>query len=123
MPTDTEKAKIVAAIKDMEKQAADLTLELEREKEFNLAAWNEYGSELCANELIGNERRISEKIKTIKEKINLLNDFLTGKISVLEEETLRTSDRLCAIIITGHEKRRAEIKTRIENIAFIKSLL
>ena len=40
-----------------------------------------------------------------------------------QEETLRTSDRLCGVIIKDYEKRRAEIKTHLENISLIKSFL
>ncbi|MEK7198173.1 MAG: hypothetical protein AAB648_01775 [Patescibacteria group bacterium] len=40
-----------------------------------------------------------------------------------QEEALRTSDRLCGVIIKNYEKRRAEIETRLENISLIKSFL
>ena len=107
MPTETEKAKIIAAIEDLKRQIADLIFDLKRVDEFNLAAWAEYGDE------------IAEHQKTI----DLLNEFLAGHIGLSEEVDLRTSDNLCAVQIRMYEDRRTEIKARLEKIFLIKSFL
>lgn len=123
MPTDAEKEKITIATENFKRQIAELTNDHEREKSFNLAAWNEYGSELCANEMIAKELKIFEKIMAIQTTVDLLNDFLAGKISISEEETLRTADHLCTKIIKEHEDRKKKIKARLENISLVKSFL
>lgn len=130
MATDEVREKVISAIEIIKKQITGLECDYKVEKENNLAAWKEYGSELCANELIANESKIFEKILEAQKTLDLLNNFLAGKISFLETEALRTTDHTCTLIIKEHEaiireheNRKAQIKERLENIALIWSFL
>ena len=40
---------------------------LDDEESYNESAWNRYGSELCAGDMIGRERYLASKIKEFKE--------------------------------------------------------
>lgn len=71
-----------------------------------------------------------EKIKATQKTLDLLNDFLAGKISFLETEALSTTYRSCTliikeheVIIKEHENRKAQIKERLENIALLWSFI
>ncbi|KKS44398.1 hypothetical protein A2567_00765 [Candidatus Azambacteria bacterium RIFOXYD1_FULL_42_11] len=121
--SDVDKAKIIAAIENLKKKQADLRCDLKSMEEFNLAAWAEYGSELCPNEMAADERRISDEIKEFQKIIDLLGEFLAGHIKLSEEADLRISDNLCVVEIRMYEDRRAEIKARLEKISLIKSFL
>jgi len=50
------------------KEINELVQELKREKASNLAAWNMYGSELCAGDMSRKEKAIEDKIKELKEE-------------------------------------------------------
>lgn len=130
IPIDEVREKIISAVENMKKQITDLTDDYQKEIELNSVAWKEYGSELCANEMVANERKIFEKIAGVQKILDLLNDFLAGKISFSETEVLRTTDHSCTLIIKEHEaiireheNKRAQIKERLENIALLWSFL
>ncbi|MEK6826045.1 MAG: hypothetical protein AABX90_00275 [Nanoarchaeota archaeon] len=129
MLTDAEKEKIVTIIENMRKQISSLWGDYKREAESNLRA-KDYGSELYTNEMIDNMDMLFEKIIVAQKTIDLLIDFLAGKISISEEETLRVTDHSCTIVIKQHEAlikehedRRAQIKARLERISLMKSLM
>jgi len=44
----------------------ELISELKREKASNRSAWDTYGSELCAGEMINNERAIEDEIESLR---------------------------------------------------------
>lgn len=51
----------------MSEELQKLEKELEDLKESNLSSWNTYGSELCAGDMIRQERELEEKINELKE--------------------------------------------------------
>jgi len=54
----------------MSKRLEVLETALKNLKESNKAAWDMYGSELCAGDMIGQEKALEEKIKKLKEELN-----------------------------------------------------
>jgi len=48
------------------KEINELVQDLKREKSSNKAAWDQYGSELCAGDMIGGEKTIENKIKELR---------------------------------------------------------
>jgi hypothetical protein len=50
-----------------EQEIALLEDELRELQESNLAAWNMYGSELCADEMIAKEQRLRDKIQSLRD--------------------------------------------------------
>lgn len=53
----------------MSKRLEILEKALEELKESNRASWDMYGSELCAGDMIGQERALQEKIDKLKEEL------------------------------------------------------
>ena len=51
-----------------EKTIKELELELEKLKESNRAAWEQYGSELCAGDMSGKEQAIQDEINRLKKR-------------------------------------------------------
>ncbi len=54
----------------MSESIEDLESELEKLRESHRSLWDIYGSELCAGDMIGQERALVEKIKKLKEEEN-----------------------------------------------------
>jgi len=54
----------------MSKRLEVLESSLKSLRESNKAAWDMYGSELCAGDMIGQEKALEEKIKKLKEELN-----------------------------------------------------
>ena len=54
----------------MSKRLEVLETALENLRESNRSAWDMYGSELCAGDMIGQEKALEEKIKKLKEELN-----------------------------------------------------
>ncbi len=52
----------------MEKTLSELEKDLEDLKRMNKSAWETYGSELCAGDMIRQENKLEEQIKTLKEE-------------------------------------------------------
>jgi hypothetical protein len=53
----------------MSKRLEILEKALEELKESNRSSWDMYGSELCAGDMIGQERALQEKINKLKEEL------------------------------------------------------
>ena len=53
----------------MSKRLEILEKALEELKESNRSSWDMYGSELCAGDMIGQERALQEKIDKLKEEL------------------------------------------------------
>ena len=53
----------------MKKELKELETELKAMESFHSSIWNDYGSELCAGDMLGQEKRLREKIKELKRKI------------------------------------------------------
>lgn len=51
-----------------EKTIEELEQQLINLKELNKSAWNTYGSELCAGEMLKNERKLEKEIEELKIK-------------------------------------------------------
>ena len=54
----------------MSKRVEVLEAALEKVRESNRSLWDMYGSELCAGDMIGEERALEEQIKKLKEEEN-----------------------------------------------------
>ena len=78
MLLETRKVKILVKINELQKEKTELERKLREEKDFNIAAWKEYGSELCANSMIANEAVIAKKIADVAEKYNVKMVKVTG---------------------------------------------
>lgn len=55
--------------KAIKEEIKKLEKELKKLEEYNASAWQMYGSELCAGEMIGKENELENKIKKLKEKL------------------------------------------------------
>ena len=62
-------------MEEIEKQIEKLELELKELKESNLWAAEHYGSELCAGDMMGRERKLEEKIKKLKIQHSMENPY------------------------------------------------
>ena len=58
----------------MSKRLEILEQSLKKLREYNRSAWDTYGSELCAGEMIAEERALEEKIKKLKEELPFEED-------------------------------------------------
>ena len=63
----------------LERRVYELEQELGELKEYNRTLWNEYGSELCAGQMIKEVEALEERISKLKERIK------NGKI--IEKDT------------------------------------
>ena len=84
------KEEIIVLLRQKE---AELAEELRKMEEFHKAAWEQYGSELCAGEMLDNERKV---VKNIERNKKLLDYFNRRSVDDLEIrfflETIRESD-------------------------------
>ena len=62
------------------KTLEDLKKELEELRESNRGSWDTYGSELCAGDMIGQERYLEELIKQIENPTSLSNNEMIDKM-------------------------------------------
>src|SRR3989338_7948964 len=88
MLTETRKTKILIKIGELKKEKTELEQKLKEEKDFNIAAWNQYGSELCSASMVAKEAAIAKKIADIAEKIHILEQYLIGAFSASERTQL-----------------------------------
>jgi len=58
------------ATKSRELQLIELENELREMKDFHSSAWDTYGSELCAGDMIRQEKNLEEKIIKLKNEFN-----------------------------------------------------
>lgn len=55
--------------REIQKEIERLEKELQTEKDLNESAWNTWGSELCAGEMINRERVLEERIEHLKKSL------------------------------------------------------
>ena len=110
-------------IKELEKEVLVLKAELRSMESFNSAAWEMYGSELCAGEMTGNENKIRVKMDLIRCDIIYLRRFIEGRLDISREERLKTnSAQIDAQILTLQDSQRL-IDEELSEIAVVKTLL
>ncbi len=80
MLTEAQKEKIGQKIAQLKKAREEAEARLASERSFNISAWNEYGSELCAGEMIKNERELERAIRALSGDIDLLQQGLDGAV-------------------------------------------
>ena len=61
------KEDIIAVLRQKE---AELAEELRKMREFHKAAWEQYGSELCAGEMTEKERKLEAQLLSVRDFIN-----------------------------------------------------
>lgn len=110
-------------IKELEKEILVLERLLRSKESFNSAAWAEYGSELCAGEMVGNEQKIRLKISSAKGKVALLMNFIKGNVDISEEDYLQGEYRRHDQEIARLKGLQASIDVRLEAIKAVKRLL
>ncbi|OGN00414.1 MAG: hypothetical protein A2651_01890 [Candidatus Yanofskybacteria bacterium RIFCSPHIGHO2_01_FULL_42_12] len=71
-----ERARIIVMIDKLEKEKRSREFKLSGMRSDNMAAWNTYGSELCAGGMEADERKIEEEIEDLRRKIVYLKDNL-----------------------------------------------
>ena len=108
-----------------EKTIKELEKELEELKESNKSAWDTYGSELCAGDMIGREKALEKEIlrrRTIKrwEKTGLL-DEQENPIPSKSLQTLKLADELLIPLMEGKKKitiRRGRRDIQLDKLKF-----
>jgi hypothetical protein len=93
----------------MEKTIEELEKELEELKASNKSAWDTYGSELCAGDMIGQERALEKKIQRKKALVILREKGLVDEndkpIPAKPLQFLKLDDDLLLAIIGGDGER------------------
>ena len=80
------KEKIRAKIRNLNVKRSDLYEKLHQKREFNSQAWNQYGSELCGLSMLDEELKISNEADEATNQMNLLEDYILGKIDIVADE-------------------------------------
>ena len=93
----------------LEKEAQRLRVNLRDKEAFNLAAWKEYGSELCSSSMVVEERKIQSEINQVNANIVLLRKFVEGRLDIFRGERL--------------ERNAAEIASQIKTLQDSLSLI
>lgn len=90
------------SIEELEKELADL-------EESNKSSWDMYGSELCAGDMIGQERTLRKEIQKRKELVILTKKGLVDEndkpIPAIPQQMLTLDDDLLLAIIGGDGER------------------
>ena len=93
----------------MEKSIEELEKELQELKESNKASWDMYGSELCAGDMIGQEKALEKEIQKRKELEILREKGLVDEndkpIPAKPQQFLKLDDDLLLAIIGGDGER------------------
>lgn len=110
-------------IKELEQEARLLQGELSSEVSFNMAAWNEYGSELCAGEMIRKESEIRARIARVESKISLLCRFIGDKIDLYRHARLKKGSADIVAQIASLKDSKELIDFEVAEIDTIKDLL
>ena len=96
---------------------------MREEKDFNIAAWKEYGSELCANSMIENEAVIAKKIANISEKIHILEQYINGAFSVSERTQLYELTMDIDEAIKKLEAKKLKFRESLDKFILLNALL
>jgi len=123
MTDNTLKTAAENKIKELERMRTNLNEQLSSKQSFNLAAWSEYGSELCAGEMIRDEQEISNRISEIVNKIALLRKFIQGELDVSAEEKLKKNSEEIAARIVALQGSKQLVDGELSEIMRVKNLL
>ena len=123
MLLETRKVKILVKINELQKEKTELERKLREEKDFNIAAWKEYGSELCANSMIANEAVIAKKIADVAEKIHILEQYLTGAFSASGRTQLYKLTVATDEAIKELEAKRLKLQESLSKFVLLDALL
>lgn len=123
MPTEADKTGILVKIDELKKEKAALNQRLEEERNFHIAAWNEYGSELCAGEMADNEAAIAKKIADVSKKINILEQYLIGGFSAEERARLLELIAANSEAIRNLEAEKLKLQECLNNFNLLDALL
>lgn len=106
-----QKKKILSKIAELKEQRTKLQKKLKKELALNRAAWDTYGSELCAAELESNVQTIYNEIKKNDEDIELLTEWQWVHMT-LDDLISHVEARLREV--SGEMKTLEEKKNRLE---------
>ncbi len=73
-----KEAKVVLKLKELKDESENLASAHSSKVSSNTAAWKEYGSELCAGDMIKQENKILEEKEDVDDDIDLLEKVLAG---------------------------------------------
>ncbi len=110
-------------VKELEREIERLRGELRSKESFHSAAWAEYGSELCAGEMIGEELKIAGDIMEIERKTDLLRKFVQGTLDISEEGHLKQQCDEFDKEIERLNELKSSANGQLEKISAIKNLL
>jgi hypothetical protein len=79
MLTNQQKERVIAAIKRREARLETQRAELQQLRSQHEAAWHMYGSELCAGDMLRQERQLSDRCIATQREIDLLKRCLHGE--------------------------------------------
>ena len=115
--TELDRARVLVLIESLTKQKDELEKKLRGERDFNMSAWNMYGSELCAGDMERKEKDLEEEIKEIENRISLLRSFSNEIFEIDTEEEIDTEKEL-EKELAGINVKLQELRVRKKEIAY-----
>lgn len=106
----------------------ELENELEELKKSNKAAWDRYGSELCAGEMIAQEKALEKKIKQLKRKmemqtLKLADDLFVPLREGNKELTIRRGRRdikLGKLLFEGAQDETLQDEVEVVEVRYVR---
>ncbi|MDO8523037.1 MAG: hypothetical protein Q7S12_01985 [bacterium] len=115
--------KIAREIERLKEEKARFEKKLKAKKEFNKSAWNEYGSELCAASLERAESDIQTSINRVSNHINLLTEYLEGKIDLEKTKILSKKIKDINDEIQKLETKKSALRKELDKLGLVEILL
>ena len=123
--SELEKAKIIVMLDVLGRRKEEAEKRLQEKSSLNISAWQQYGSELCGASMVEGERIISDEIRDIQHKFDLLTAYKNGEYDVSDTRVLTLKD-----IISGVGKdieqltlQRQKAENDWKEIELVKSLI
>ncbi|MBI2446810.1 MAG: hypothetical protein HYV51_03290 [Parcubacteria group bacterium] len=123
MLTETQKARILVKIDALRTEKTELEHKLQEEKDFNVAAWNQYGSELCSKSMVAKEMAIDERIADVEKKINILEQYLVGAFSASERTQIFKLKMTTDEAIKELEAKKLKLQESLDKFILLEALL
>jgi hypothetical protein len=125
MLTNTETDNIKRKIGILEKKKSKLESELKDKRSSNTSSWSEYGSELCAGDMIKEEEEIIIEISLIASDIDFLNNVLSYNVSISKEirEMLERNVEMIDRNISDLEMKKAAVTGPLRNIERFEDIM
>ena len=123
MISEVQRARITLKLDELKKEKAALGKKLESQQVFHSAAWEQYGSELCAGEMLNDDRHLAEEILEVERKIVLLQNLDQGLNIAARELALRNQFAEIDHSAKELEKEKAITVRELGMIDFIKSVI